>query len=104
MPTSKCRNCGEPFSWRGKVKQLCAPCRKKLAKPIDTFCANCGAAAHALFCDACAGALMEFGRRLLLQEQWNRLTPTERRERKLTNPQYSEGLFALDMKPLEDAS
>lgn len=98
---STCRNCKQRFRWRNPPKTLCAPCRRKLSKPIETICANCGRRANALFCYECSKPLLEWGKKLIDQERWNQLTPSERKKRGLENPQYSQGEFPSWLKEEE---
>lgn len=93
---AKCKKCRAEFPWSARSPEFCAKHRRELAKPIDTVCAACGKATHGLYCSECSAALTAGGRKLLAQEQWNRLSPTERDKRKLTNPRYSEGQFSLE--------
>ncbi len=93
QPASKCVSCGRrPANAKGPGRpDLCGYCRRALAKPIDTICAGCGEAAHALFCNDCARPLVERGKALVAQEKYNQARSDRRTP--ATNPRYSSGAF-----------
>lgn len=77
----------------------CPACRAKLPPP-DTICAGCGAAAHALYCDACAGPLVAAGKKLAAQQGYNakvrgmvdkHATLEQAQRRAGVSPGYSQG-------------